>query len=156
MSGNFQPRPKLGRWKAELDRLLAKNAAAAPRERLTLIRIFEDLRALGYDGGYDAVRRYARGVKPGARGADGCGRGRRVIPACRASWFRVPVSRPTRGPSHAATSCSNAASARRLSRSRSTVTTASFLPPCQKLTVQSWAAGSPSMSTRSHCSAWPT
>jgi len=62
MSGNFQPRPKLGRWKAELDRLLAKNAAAAPRERLTLIRIFEDLRALGYDGGYDAVRRYARGV----------------------------------------------------------------------------------------------
>src|SRR5271165_7099903 len=55
-----QPRPKLGRWKAELDQLLTKNAAAAPRERLTLIRIFEDLRALGYDGGYDAVRRYAR------------------------------------------------------------------------------------------------
>ncbi len=30
------------------------------RERLTLIRIFEELRALGYEGGYDAVRRYAR------------------------------------------------------------------------------------------------
>jgi hypothetical protein len=30
------------------------------RERLTLIRIFEELRALGYDGGYDAIRRYAR------------------------------------------------------------------------------------------------
>jgi transposase len=29
------------------------------RERLTHIRIFEELRALGYDGGYDAVRRYA-------------------------------------------------------------------------------------------------
>jgi hypothetical protein len=29
------------------------------RERLTLIRVFEELRALGYEGGYDAVRRYA-------------------------------------------------------------------------------------------------
>jgi hypothetical protein len=29
-------------------------------ERLTLIRIFEALRGLGYEGGYDAVRRYAR------------------------------------------------------------------------------------------------
>ena len=27
---------------------------------MTLIRIFEELRALGYEGGYDAVRRYAR------------------------------------------------------------------------------------------------
>ena len=55
-----QPRPKLGRWREELDRLLAKNAGAAARERLTLIRLFEELRARGYDGGYDAVRRYAR------------------------------------------------------------------------------------------------
>src|SRR3978361_1743379 len=55
-----QPRPKLGRWAAELDRLLAGNAAKAAREQLTLIRIFEDLRGRGYDGVYDAVRRYAR------------------------------------------------------------------------------------------------
>jgi transposase len=55
-----QPRPKLGRWTDELDRLLAANAKAAPRERLTLIRVFEELRPLGYEGGYDAVRRYAR------------------------------------------------------------------------------------------------
>jgi transposase len=27
---------------------------------LTLTRVFEELRALGYEGGYDAVRRYAR------------------------------------------------------------------------------------------------
>jgi len=51
-----QPRPRLGRWKEELDRLLAANAEAAVRERLTLVR----MRALGYEGGDDAVRRYAR------------------------------------------------------------------------------------------------
>src|SRR6478736_4266920 len=56
----FQPRPKLGRWKAEIDRLLTTNVESTARERLTLIRLFEELRALGYDGGYDAVRRYAR------------------------------------------------------------------------------------------------
>src|SRR5271156_2265705 len=56
----IQPRPKLGRWKAEIDRMLTKNAEASARERLTLIRLFEELRALGYEGGYDAVRRYAR------------------------------------------------------------------------------------------------
>ena len=56
-----QPLPKLGRWKADLDRILAGNEAKQARERLTLIRVFEELRGLGYDGGYDAVRRYARG-----------------------------------------------------------------------------------------------
>jgi transposase len=56
-----QPRPKLGRWKADLDRLLATNSTKSARERLTLIRVFEELRGLGYEGGYDAVRRYARG-----------------------------------------------------------------------------------------------
>ena len=55
-----QPRPKLGRWAAELDGLLAGNTVKAAREQLTLIRIFEELRGRGYDGGYDAVRRYAR------------------------------------------------------------------------------------------------
>jgi transposase len=45
---------------SELDGLLAGNAAKAAREQLTLIRIFEELRGRGYDGGYDAVRRYAR------------------------------------------------------------------------------------------------
>ena len=55
-----QPLPKLGAWSEKLDDLLAKNAKKPTRERLTLIRIFEDLHGLGYDGGYDAVRRYAR------------------------------------------------------------------------------------------------
>jgi transposase len=56
----IQPRPKLGRWQVEIDRMLTQNAGNAARERLTLIRLFEELRALGYEGGYDAVRRYAR------------------------------------------------------------------------------------------------
>jgi transposase len=55
-----QPRPRLGLWKTELDRLLTANAGTSARERLTLIRLFEELRLLGYDGGYDTVRRYAR------------------------------------------------------------------------------------------------
>src|SRR3979490_320776 len=57
---DVQPRPKLGRWTAELDDLLEGNATKPFREQLTLIRIFEELRGRGYDGGYDAVRRYAR------------------------------------------------------------------------------------------------
>ena len=55
-----QPRPKLGQWTDELDKLLADNETKAAREQLTLIRLFEELRGRGYDGGYDAVRRYAR------------------------------------------------------------------------------------------------
>src|SRR6266446_2041946 len=57
---DVQPRPKLGRWTAALDELLEGNAAKPAREHLTLIRIFEDLRGRGYDGGYDALRRYAK------------------------------------------------------------------------------------------------
>src|SRR3974377_613333 len=57
---DVQPRPTLGRWTDELDALLAGNAVKPVREQLTLIRIFEELRERGYDGGYDAVRRYAR------------------------------------------------------------------------------------------------
>ncbi len=54
-----QPQPKLGPWRDQLDGMLLANEAKSSRERLTLIRIFEDLRDLGYDGGYDTVRRYA-------------------------------------------------------------------------------------------------
>jgi transposase len=55
-----QPRPKLGAWTADLEELLRGNAEKAEREQLTLIRIFEKLRGRGYEGGYDAVRRYAK------------------------------------------------------------------------------------------------
>jgi transposase len=55
-----QPLPRIGPWQDALDQLLASNEAKPGRERLTLIRIFEALRGLGYEGGYDGVRRYAR------------------------------------------------------------------------------------------------
>jgi len=55
-----QPRPRIGPWQTALDGILASNETKAARERLTLIRVFEELRGLGYEGGYDAVRRYAR------------------------------------------------------------------------------------------------
>ena len=55
-----QPAPKLGPWREALDGMLLANAGKARRERLTLMRVFEALRGLGYEGGYDAVRRYAK------------------------------------------------------------------------------------------------
>jgi transcriptional regulator with XRE-family HTH domain len=71
-----QPLPKLGPWSEKLDELLAENEKKAARERLTLIRIFEDLSGLGYVGGYDAVRATrANGAASKAR--------RRRPPMCR-------------------------------------------------------------------------
>ena len=55
-----QPMPKLGLWRDELERMLEANEGKGRRERLRLRRIYEDLAGLGYDGGYDAVRRYAK------------------------------------------------------------------------------------------------
>ncbi len=69
---DVQPRPKLGQWMEELDRRLIANDRLPRRERLGLIRIFEDLRGEGYQGGYDAVRRYdqARRRKQGKGSSD--------------------------------------------------------------------------------------
>jgi transcriptional regulator with XRE-family HTH domain len=55
-----QPLPRIGAWKAEIERFLTANEGKPSRERLTLIRIYEEVRALGYDGSYDAIRRYAK------------------------------------------------------------------------------------------------
>jgi transposase len=63
-----QPRLRIDPWREQLDGLLLANEARPSRERLTLLRIFGELRGLGYEGGYDAVRRYAR-VWQAARGA---------------------------------------------------------------------------------------
>ena len=56
----IQPMPKLGPWVDELERRLEANERTPRRLRLSLLRIYEDLAALGYEGGYDAVRRYAK------------------------------------------------------------------------------------------------
>ena len=50
-----QPLPRIGLAGRALDGMLASGKAKPVRERLTLIRVFEALRELGYEGGYDAV-----------------------------------------------------------------------------------------------------
>jgi transposase len=61
--------PRIDPWRDQLDALLLANEGKAARERLTLIRVFEELRGLGYEGSYDAVRRYAKAWRI-ARGAE--------------------------------------------------------------------------------------
>jgi len=65
---SHQPLRRIDPWRKQLDDLLLANEGKPRRERLTLIRIFEELRGLGYQGSYDAVRRYARKWRA-ARGA---------------------------------------------------------------------------------------
>jgi transcriptional regulator with XRE-family HTH domain len=82
---DVQPLPKLGRWRNDLDGMLAANEAKPVRERLTLIRVFEELRG--------SLRRRLRrgapllGLAPGAFGIIGC----RVRPAELRPGRGVPV-----------------------------------------------------------------
>src|SRR5207245_10362504 len=55
-----QPLPRINPWRDQLEGVLLENEGKPARERLTLIRIFEERRALGYEGSYDAIRRYAK------------------------------------------------------------------------------------------------
>ena len=52
--------PKIGPWRDQLEELLLSNEHKPRREWLTLVRLFKELRGLGYEGGYDAIRRYAK------------------------------------------------------------------------------------------------
>ena len=65
-----QPLPKLGPWVEELERLLEANEGKGRRDRLSLVRRYEELAVLGYDGGYDAVRRYAASWRRRRSGSD--------------------------------------------------------------------------------------
>ena len=58
-----QPLPRIDPWRSQLDGLLLANEGKAARERLTLIRIFEELRALGYRA---VTMRSAAMPRPGA------------------------------------------------------------------------------------------
>src|SRR3954469_6491291 len=55
-----QPQPRLGAYIARLDTLLEANSKRPTRERLTARRLFELLRAEGYEGAYDSVQRHVR------------------------------------------------------------------------------------------------
>jgi hypothetical protein len=67
--GEAQPLPKMRPWTDQLNELLLANEGKSPRERLTLIRLFEELRGRGYNGGYALCHT----VEQGARALDGRG-----------------------------------------------------------------------------------
>jgi transposase len=54
-----QPLPKIGPFRERLDALLVENEARPRRDRLRMTRIWDLLLREGFDGSYDAVRRYA-------------------------------------------------------------------------------------------------
>lgn len=55
-----KPRPQLDGPITRFDALLAEELAKPKREHLSLTSLFDELRAEGYAGGRDAVRRYAQ------------------------------------------------------------------------------------------------
>ena len=71
-----QPLPKLGPWVEELERRLEANEGKGRRDRLSLVRMYEELAVLGYDGG---TMRCAVMRRRGAAGD----RGRTRQPMCR-------------------------------------------------------------------------
>jgi len=55
-----QPLPRIGPFQERLDTLLIENEARHRRDRLRMTRIHDLLHREGFEGSYDAVRRYAR------------------------------------------------------------------------------------------------
>lgn len=52
--------PKHGPIKDNLDALLVSSGAEPARERLAVVRIFEEGHGMGFTGGYDALRWYVQ------------------------------------------------------------------------------------------------
>jgi len=122
---SVQPQPKLGRWREELDRMRAETVRRPKRARRTRIRIFEDLRAQGCEGGDDTVRRYAASWSKAtsAASADACVplRRRRTFGATRhrrtfGATLRPWRSRPVRPEVRRISRSSGGRSARRTDR----------------------------------------
>ena len=82
---DVQPQPKIGPWRERLDLLLLENDGKPARERLTLIRVFEELVGSAMRA---VMTRFAATPGPGARSA----RARRRAPMCRC---RLRRARPT-------------------------------------------------------------
>jgi|SRR5512143_487589 transposase len=57
---HVQPYPRLAAFQKELERLVEENDRQPVRDRLDYRGIFKQLQAAGYQGGYDAVRRYIK------------------------------------------------------------------------------------------------
>jgi hypothetical protein len=66
-----QSLPKVGPWREQLEALLLANEQKALRERLTLIRIFEDLRLSWLSGKPRRGSTLRPGLTAGMRGGDG-------------------------------------------------------------------------------------
>src|SRR3546814_4708890 len=65
--------PRIGPFQARLDTLLVENEVRGRRERLRMTRIHDLLEREGFEGSYDAVRRYAARWKAERRKDDGDG-----------------------------------------------------------------------------------
>ena len=61
-----QPLPRIDPWRDQLDELLLANEGKSARERLTLIRIFEELRGFGYGAATTRFGATRRGGGPNA------------------------------------------------------------------------------------------
>ena len=61
-----QPQPRLGAYVARLDAMLEANSKRPARERLTARRLFELLRAEGYEGAYSILLRSVLGDRRAA------------------------------------------------------------------------------------------
>jgi transposase len=55
-----QPMPKLGTFVEKLTEELEKDKELPKRQRRTGQKLFQELQVLGYEGGYDSVRRYVK------------------------------------------------------------------------------------------------
>jgi transposase len=55
-----QPHRQLAAFQTELEKLVEENEGRPARDRIDYLGIFKQLQGLGYQGGYDAVRRYVK------------------------------------------------------------------------------------------------